>query len=245
MKKEIQELIFFAEKKVKNDYIITNGYDFTFEEIKLLQSIEFDSTKLSQAFEGRLTKNTYAYYSVELICTKCGNKCVEEMSKTSLINLIKDYSNKYGYDYTNFVCKDCNEKEEKLKQESYVQQKLKESILIKNNTVNYIQKFLTPNFSDKINYREWSELNEYYVNREEIAKIIKALKYADFLTTLYWQLIANKKRYQANFKCQLCSSTGILHVHHSTYANHGHELENMKDLIVLCDKCHSTFHLFK
>lgn len=55
-----------------------------------------------------------------------------------------------------------------------------------------------------------------------------------------------KRRYgalkRAGGKCQVCSSTEQLQIHHNSYANLGHE--SAADLVCLCEKCHQIFHKF-
>jgi len=68
------------------------------------------------------------------------------------------------------------------------------------------------------------------------------MEYSDFLKTPYWKGVSEKKKSQAEFKCQLCSSNANLATHHRTYETHGYEINYLKDLIVLCKECHSKFH---
>lgn len=44
-------------------------------------------------------------------------------------------------------------------------------------------------------------------------------------------------------KCQLCSDTTLLQVHHNSYEHLGNEPD--EDLIVLCAICHNFFHRSK
>ena len=66
-------------------------------------------------------------------------------------------------------------------------------------------------------------------------------EYQEYLKSEKWKKLAAKKRKQADNKCQLCNNNkNTLHVHHRTYENL--YKEKLKDLIVLCDKCHTKFH---
>lgn len=73
-------------------------------------------------------------------------------------------------------------------------------------------------------------------------KEVKKMDYSQFLRTPYWKVISEIVRRKADYKCILCSSSEKLNVHHRTYDNHGDELHNLEDLILLCGKCHEKFH---
>ena len=66
------------------------------------------------------------------------------------------------------------------------------------------------------------------------------MPYRDYLKTPEWDTIKKRKRRQAGNRCQVCNASGVqLDVHHRTYENRGHELD--EDLIVLCHECHGIF----
>jgi len=77
---------------------------------------------------------------------------------------------------------------------------------------------------------------------QQAAKLheLKTMPYAAYLKTDHWQDMRYQMMRRARFKCQLCSSSGTLHVHHRTYERRGQE--DYKDLIVLCAHCHAKFH---
>jgi len=75
---------------------------------------------------------------------------------------------------------------------------------------------------------------------EQRLNALKYMPYPEYLKTEHWKEVSQRARKRANFKCQLCNSSGLLHVHHRTYENRGQE--NNSDLIVLCEKCHAKFH---
>lgn len=67
-------------------------------------------------------------------------------------------------------------------------------------------------------------------------------------TVDYWTYIASadwRKRKEKLFKkrgkkCEICSSTHEVAVHHKSYKNLGHELDD--DLQILCNGCHANAH---
>lgn len=79
---------------------------------------------------------------------------------------------------------------------------------------------------------DWSYLKDYICDMD----------YYDFLKTPYWKAIAEKVRYKADYKCQICNSSEGLNVHHRSYENHGDELHHMEDLICICKDCHEKHH---
>jgi len=78
--------------------------------------------------------------------------------------------------------------------------------------------------------QDWLDKSTDYVN----------MPYKEYLKTAHWIRVSILAKEAANNKCQLCNSTGILHTHHRTYQNLGHE--KLGDVIVLCQACHEKFH---
>jgi hypothetical protein len=64
--------------------------------------------------------------------------------------------------------------------------------------------------------------------------------YQTYIHSAEWRQRAAAAKQAANNRCQVCNSTGELHTHHRTYATLGNEQPG--DLIVLCARCHHTFH---
>lgn len=65
------------------------------------------------------------------------------------------------------------------------------------------------------------------------------IDYKRYLKTEYWKRTADALK-KKHGHCQLCRSISKLQVHHNNYEHFFCETE--KDLVVLCDKCHSKFH---
>jgi hypothetical protein len=91
-------------------------------------------------------------------------------------------------------------------------------------------------------YVKINELNNYFIDDDDISEYINEMNYQDFLKTPYWKAISEKVRYKSGFKCNLCGSNKKLNIHHRDYTHHGDELHHMGDLICLCEECHSKFH---
>jgi len=245
MKKEIEDLVNYAMKQpVVNDFIITDNYYFTLQDIQFLKTIEFDSTKLAKAIQGK-TDNNNIFYRVEIECN-CGNVEVHYLSKTGLINHIKENkpTKSHYFSAPSHLCCECERKLIENNTKNKLDYETQQKVLITTNTQIFIEKYINTKYH-KYEYRTgWNEINNdfIYTDINLIIIAIKKLSYQDFLQTFYWQIVKDRKKYRANYKCQLCGNGGTLHVHHSTYENHGNEINNLNDLIVLCDKCHEKFH---
>lgn len=85
---------------------------------------------------------------------------------------------------------------------------------------------------------------QYEINSAEYAQrvhILKTMPYADYLQTAHWQRTRSGALKRAKYRCQICNTNQkALHVHHRTYERRGEEYA--RDLIVLCEDCHRTFH---
>ncbi len=68
----------------------------------------------------------------------------------------------------------------------------------------------------------------------------RTMPYTDYLQTSEWWAKRTSALRRANYRCQLCSRTDRLQVHHNTYERRGNEAP--EDLIVLCAGCHEVFH---
>lgn len=69
---------------------------------------------------------------------------------------------------------------------------------------------------------------------------LRWMPYERYLKTPHWQETRTQALEHAGHRCQVCNSTSSLHTHHRSYDRRGAELP--EDLIVLCRKCHDTFH---
>lgn len=91
---------------------------------------------------------------------------------------------------------------------------------------------ISENFSNEMKAKIKTE-------KEEMNKL-KKMPYKEYLQTEHWKNKRKSTLKKAKYKCELCNSKDNLNVHHKTYENRGCEMS--RDLIVLCEKCHSKFH---
>jgi 5-methylcytosine-specific restriction endonuclease McrA len=66
------------------------------------------------------------------------------------------------------------------------------------------------------------------------------MEYKEYLKSVHWQETKHKTLESAGYRCEVCRADQELHVHHLTYENIGHE--KRKDLLVLCEICHTKEH---
>lgn len=89
-------------------------------------------------------------------------------------------------------------------------------------------------------YRENIKSNEIKVNKRIDDNKLGKEWYKEYLQTDHWQKLREEALKRAGNRCQVCAYRKNLHVHHNTYKNIGNE--DIEDLVVLCWKCHKTFH---
>lgn len=189
------------------------------------------------------------YQQFQESCKKDIN--LKEYSKKELILIIKYLTSSYNFEYFLYYA---NNKNKQQIIDSY----LKDTICDYVKTLKIIcaDEYLHSDISfkyfwQKINNYTFKELKKdfYKKNLNKLPQItssfIKDLfknNYKEFLNSLYWKIISEEKKRQANYACQLCGSKNQLNTHHSDYTYYGIEVFNMNKLIVLCKKCHSKFH---
>ncbi len=84
---------------------------------------------------------------------------------------------------------------------------------------------------NKLNIRSNNKINKDKTGKEW---------YKEYLKTNHWQRVRKKALKRAGYKCQVCGYKQNLEVHHNTYKNIW--CEKPEDVVVLCWKCHKTFH---
>jgi HNH endonuclease len=75
---------------------------------------------------------------------------------------------------------------------------------------------------------------------EEKQRSTRKAKHRRYLKSAAWKGKRRQAIARAGGRCQDCGSTEHLHVHHLTYARHGHEESG--ELRVLCSRCHRRRH---
>jgi len=73
-------------------------------------------------------------------------------------------------------------------------------------------------------------------------KVLNYIDYKEYLKSDYRKKLSSECKQEAGNKCKLCNSTKRLNVHHRSYDNLRNREKEIKDLIVLCEDCHSKFH---
>ena len=91
----------------------------------------------------------------------------------------------------------------------------------------YIQKEINPKATHKIVYKP---------------RVDKPTSYDEYVVKMHprWKRKRQEAFRRYGSECAVCLSKGQLHVHHITYKRLYNE--NLKDLRVLCEKCHKELH---
>lgn len=208
--------------------------------------IDFDTIKLFANSRIELVKGLFkknqadgVHYTVQYKCPRCGTFMKGDMSKTSLLDVVKAYK-KCG-----IICSSCMEENNKKEEEERKQRDAENEERMKENTRSYIYDYLNPNMSWNQGVKTWEKieiLRGGSAFREVIENYIKSMDYKDFLKTPYWKAISEKVKQRAGFRCSICNGTENLAAHHRTYEHHGAELYHLDDLICICSKCHEKYH---
>lgn len=215
---------------------------------------KYSASKVSTLFKKNSNRPPYATWQWQQRCPTCDAVWIVGGSKSELMNYVQflgcNSKDKDDRNVENAECVDCKrvrKTKEKpktippLANEEWTQLRMR-------NTAQFITTYLKTT-------RYWMEESDMHNNlkimrhelsvcdRNYIRDHIRGMDYNEFLKTPYWKAIAYVCRMKSGWRCSLCSAKGILHVHHRTYAIHGSEIDHIeKDLIVLCEQCHETFH---
>lgn len=79
-------------------------------------------------------------------------------------------------------------------------------------------------------------------NLDEMANKLKGKTYSEFLRSEYWKIIRKKILKRDGNKCRICGFEKNLQIHHDSYKHHFREHRHLKDLMVMCGKCHTEHH---
>lgn len=228
---------------LKKGFSFVNTFELvSLEDIKKLIELrnKYGMSYVRQCIEKNTEGRTF---SVQQPCCDCNTVLHLSVSKTELDRIIQEEGKLYR-------CEQCEkELKKRIKAEAELSKQDEENTRIYNTKI-FITNYLSPNCSWNIPPKDWyktlyAEYRPWSMNVKEIADFIKNMQYKDFLQTPYWKAISMKAKYKSGFKCQLCNSKDFLNVHHRSYEHHGEEITHLEDLIVLCNKCHSTFHNMK
>jgi len=230
------EMAKYLRARKNREYFIPRNCILDSSDLENLSIIfaEFSSFEIEKCFE---PNDGIACYCCEVPCNGCKEIFYINLSKTSLVSFMKKRRL--------YSCEKCNKI---YKERKKIQAEIDKSQSIasqKEKTLKYIEVYLNPTnkWENGVkNWDKWNSINQYGIDYEQVADFIKSLNYQDFLRTPYWKAISEKKKKQAEFKCNLCNGSEKLACHHRTYETHGYEHDNLQDLIILCDECHKKFH---
>lgn len=222
----------YLDARKNKKVFITDADKITSEDIyKIRELLDiYPKAEVYSCIRTSRPDKSYNKFTIEMQCSFCGDLKVFESTRSVVVDIIEK-----GY-----ICETCKEAEKRaIEQERHVD--------LEECTNEYCKNYLDPKLQwpEMKNARKLDCLRIPYIKFDKVRDFILAMDYHDFLLTPYWKAIAEYKKRRAGYRCELCNSQGRLSVHHRTYANHGDELHNMGDLIVLCQNCHEKFHNIK
>jgi hypothetical protein len=231
----------YLDERQKRKYFINQNEIISTYEIEKIMELyrEYNKLEIGNCFEPLKEDQLSSVFLVEAECEHCHSISIVEMTKTRLIDYLKRKTKKRWRN--EYICENCkikNKENEKQKKIEYIKRE-------EENTKNFIDVYLDKNkaWNKELKfYDRWNSIVHSFVDWEIIANYINTIDYHDFLQTPYWKIIAEKKKRAAGFRCQLCNSSNNLSTHHRTYSIKGRELQNLKELIVICDECHKKHH---
>lgn len=221
---------------------IENGDFISHKLIELFITSKIEKVKsLFKTFN----KGDRSNYDVEVECEECGEIFVASFSKSELFDYLQHLRGNAKHDSKSYYCDDCKKiiKEKELAKSELMKEEWEQ--LRREATNNYIGIYLNPVRTWKVGVPNWKKIKDlktFEYDKFTLAQFIKSMDYKEFLQTPYWKAIAERVKYKAKNKCQLCNGTEDLNVHHRSYENHGDELNHMEDLICICQSCHQKHH---
>ena len=237
---------YLDERRNNIKYFIKQNELIGSDEIKKLIVLykDYDKYEIDKCFEK--TNQGSSNFLIETECEYCKTMLKKEISKSKLIDYLKQGKNQFRHEH---ICDNCKIKmkinEEKNRNEYWENRENEKN----ENTDNFIKIFFDINIKwNKENNEKLNTLFYSDIDRDRIECFVKKTfsnktQYKIFLQTPYWKHIAYKKRQEAGFKCELCGSDKDLNVHHQNdYKILGREIKNIKYLKLLCNICHQKHH---
>lgn len=227
-------------RKRKPDCLITFDTLLSLDNIQYIRNLNPTVEELKLLIIKGGSYSQHDGFQIKGVCQVCYSQVNRFISKTNLISIL---SSKRAIDSP--LCKYCEKQRIKEMHLRESQRKISESVH-PNDFINvWLNKDMAYKEGSKLTiYQKMGELEHDYIrltDKEQVVNYILGLEYTEFLETLYWKNIASYIRYKNKYKCTICSKQAY-DVHHRNYINHGKEIENTKDLILLCRDCHTHFH---
>ena len=226
----------------KRPRFIQRGVLYTTKDINFLLEMteKYGKTAVGRLYEPLSDVN--GSFWAKIVCFVCNKTHKNKLSRTKF-EAILDAKGK-------FHCPSCvaeqNATAAIARKKSGELHKKNQEIADQDAIQTYIDQYLDPDkswVSEVKHYDRFRSVASWPSTSEAVLQHIKEMDYIDFLETPYWKAVAQKVRYKAKFRCQLCNAMQGVYVHHRTYSIHGNEINKLNDLIALCEKCHQTFHV--
>lgn len=102
---------------------------------------------------------------------------------------------------------------------------------------NYRKSTFSPSEDSKDTYFSFSLIPK---SKPTSVSLISRQNKQEYLSSPQWKALKQQRLTLANHKCENCSSTSRLELHHVTYARLKNE--HINDVLILCNSCHSKLH---
>lgn len=241
----IKPVVIDDSHKITNNDIITEELVQFLIKANQFKYINECFAKMDRPKKGELPRPTW---HIQMKCTECDTIQEKLVNKATLLDYLKvRYSESKSphnpfilRQYSQFLCNECIERQRIAEEEK----KVLENQKILDNTKLFVQKYLSKDINTSMLRNNIDVLKSEIRNCDEglIAEYISSLDYDHFLITPYWKIIAYHVKKSAKFKCVICGSNENLNAHHKDYSIHGYELQNIRELVCLCNSCHSLYH---
>lgn len=229
---------------MNKDYIITHlSFNLTF----LIQPddlIDLETAELLKAWmldnedkiDTLFLNNPNAKYYLQVRCNHCKHVEALKVSLKEIINIFK----------RNYICDSCM-----IRLSNDAQAAEKEKMLEFMQPI--IDEYLKPEPQRSFEYLV-SDAKRFLVlyfenpnfDKDYFANECRKLEYKDYLNTIYWKCFRYLAYSKSMKKCEMCgaaiSKLSQAQYHHADYAARGYELLKIKDLRLLCKKCHEKHH---
>lgn len=219
----------------------------TYEELNKLKELmkKYNKNKVKECFEPIIENGIK--WKIELKCKGCNEIYEKEVSKSLLYEYLED---KIIWNKEKILCcEKCYNKIKKEREKIEIQEEANKRIMNEQYKKTYIELWLNKENELVDDYKKRlydikCDINNFlrFFTGKEIKSICDNMQYKDYLQTPYWKATSELAKRKAKYKCQLCNNNDKLNVHHRNYDNKGKEINNLNDLIVLCEKCHQKFH---
>ena len=216
-------------EQVSNEIGVHLGYSVVEEGQRWAQDLYWSDSDMaglvSDAYKGVFGgRFVPVVRQMEIDCESCGTKAIVPCSSWT------DYKQKVarGRWHEGFICSGCVERRQ-------IEARRRTDAARRAEVEKHIESIVVGDDDGRLYLEHLRQMPD------EERQRLRQMPYDEYLQTEHWrQHLRPYALKLAGGRCQLCNGGGELHVHHRTYERRGYE--DIKDVIVLCKKCHEKHH---